>query len=331
MSVQRGRLACREAGSPPRPGHPRAAAVPGRPRGAGGGGGGRRRVPAEPGRRGSSSCGRRRITWRSAGDERAARAILRLDADPDAIVARLGDDPLLGPSVRAAPGRRIPGHPDPAELAVRALLGQQISVAAARTLAGRLVAAAGEPLERPVGGITHRFPTPEALAALDPDALPMPRARARALVGMAGRAVRQAPAGDRAVDGRLRRAALRRRRRVPAHRPRREARARRARRRPGAGRGARRGVAPVPRLRGRPPVGGDLVVERRDAADLGLDRVPRAPLRHPPPQPATSAAASAAASSPRRRARCPRPPRPASAAARGGCSVITGSPQPRYS
>jgi AraC family transcriptional regulator of adaptative response / DNA-3-methyladenine glycosylase II len=121
------------------------------------------------------------------GDEGAARAILRLDADPDAILARLGSDPLIGPSVRAAPGRRIPGHPDPAELAVRALLGQQISVAAARTLAGRLVAAVGEPLERPVGGITHRFPTPEALAALDPEALPMPRARARALVGMAGR------------------------------------------------------------------------------------------------------------------------------------------------
>ena len=121
------------------------------------------------------------------GDERAARAILRLDADPEAILERLGSDPLLGPSVRAAPGRRIPGHPDPAELAVRALLGQQISVAAARTLAGRLVAAAGEPLERPVGGITHRFPTPEALAALDPETLPTPRARARALVGMAGK------------------------------------------------------------------------------------------------------------------------------------------------
>jgi AraC family transcriptional regulator of adaptative response / DNA-3-methyladenine glycosylase II len=122
-----------------------------------------------------------------SGDLAAARAILRLDADPDAILARLGADPLLGPSVRAAPGRRIPGHPDPSELAVRALLGQQISVAAARTLAGRLVAAVGEPLARPVGAITHRFPTPEALAALEPEALPMPRARARALVGMAGK------------------------------------------------------------------------------------------------------------------------------------------------
>jgi AraC family transcriptional regulator of adaptative response / DNA-3-methyladenine glycosylase II len=122
-----------------------------------------------------------------AGDPVAASAILRPDVDPAAILARLGDDPLLGPSVRAAPGRRVPGHPDPAELAVRALLGQQISVAAARTLAGRLVAAVGEPLEQPVGGITHRFPTPEALAALAPEALPMPRARARALVGMAGK------------------------------------------------------------------------------------------------------------------------------------------------
>jgi AraC family transcriptional regulator of adaptative response / DNA-3-methyladenine glycosylase II len=122
------------------------------------------------------------------GDPAAARAILRLDADPEAIEARLGGDPLLGPLVRAAPGRRVPGHPDPAELAVRALLGQQVSVAAARTIAGRLTAAHGEPLERPAGGVTHRFPTPTALAAIDPETLPMPRARARALVGMAGRA-----------------------------------------------------------------------------------------------------------------------------------------------
>ena len=120
------------------------------------------------------------------GSEAAARAVLRLDVDPDAVLDRLGGDPLLGPSVRAAPGRRIPGHPDPAELAVRALLGQQVSVAAARTLAWRSVALVGEPLARPVGGVTHRFPTSASLAALDPEALPMPRARARALVGMAG-------------------------------------------------------------------------------------------------------------------------------------------------
>jgi AraC family transcriptional regulator of adaptative response / DNA-3-methyladenine glycosylase II len=119
------------------------------------------------------------------GDAGAAHAILRLDADPDAIAAALGGDPLLGPLVRAAPGRRVPGHPDPAELAVRALLGQQISVAAARTLAGRLTAQLGEPLAAPHGGVTHRFPAPRALAALDPETLPMPRARGRALLRLA--------------------------------------------------------------------------------------------------------------------------------------------------
>ena len=131
------------------------------------------------------------------GDVVAARAILRLEADPDAIEARLGADPLLGPLVRAAPGRRVPGHPDRAELAVRALLGQQVSVAAARTLAGRLVAAAGEPLETPSGGISHRFPTPAALAALDPEDLPMPRARGRALVGLAAAFAAGEPFDDR--------------------------------------------------------------------------------------------------------------------------------------
>jgi AraC family transcriptional regulator of adaptative response / DNA-3-methyladenine glycosylase II len=130
------------------------------------------------------------------GDVGAARAILRLDADPIAIEARLGGDPLLGPLVRAAPGRRIPGHPDRAELAVRALLGQQISVAAARTLAGRLVEAVGEPLARPVGGVTHRFPAPAALAALDPETLPMPRARGRALVRLAAALAEGASVGE---------------------------------------------------------------------------------------------------------------------------------------
>jgi AraC family transcriptional regulator of adaptative response / DNA-3-methyladenine glycosylase II len=115
----------------------------------------------------------------------AVQRLLRLDADPRAIEARLGADPLIGASVRAAPGRRIPGHPDPAELAIRALLGQQITVAAATTLARRLAIGCGEPLRRPHGAITHLFPTPAALAGLDPEALPMPRARGRALVGLA--------------------------------------------------------------------------------------------------------------------------------------------------
>ncbi|MET0128839.1 MAG: AlkA N-terminal domain-containing protein [Solirubrobacterales bacterium] len=118
--------------------------------------------------------------------EAAARALLDLAADPGAIVAALGDDELLGPLVRANPGLRLPGHPDPAELAARAVIGQQVSVSAARTIAGRLVAAHGEPLARPLGGVTHLFPTPAALARLGDDALPMPRSRARALAGLAG-------------------------------------------------------------------------------------------------------------------------------------------------
>jgi len=131
------------------------------------------------------------------GDVDAARAILRLGADPAAIEARLGGDPLIGPLVRAAPGRRVPGHPGLPELAVRALLGQQVSVAAARTLAGRLTAQLGAPLASPRGGVTHIFPTPAALAGLDPESLPMPRARGRALVRLAAALADGEPVDER--------------------------------------------------------------------------------------------------------------------------------------
>jgi AraC family transcriptional regulator of adaptative response / DNA-3-methyladenine glycosylase II len=114
-----------------------------------------------------------------------SRALLDLDSDPHAVTDTLGSDALLGALVREAPGRRVPGHVDAHELAVRAVLGQQVSVAGARTLAGRLVADYGEPLARPRGTITHRFPTALALAGADPQRLGMPRARARALSGLA--------------------------------------------------------------------------------------------------------------------------------------------------
>ena len=80
---------------------------------------------------------------------------------------------------------------------MRALLGQQISVAAARTLAGRLTAELGEPLAAPRGGVTHVFPTPAALAALDPESLPMPRARGRALVRLAAALADGEPVDER--------------------------------------------------------------------------------------------------------------------------------------
>jgi AraC family transcriptional regulator of adaptative response / DNA-3-methyladenine glycosylase II len=116
----------------------------------------------------------------------AAKRILRLDVDPRAIADRLGADPVIGALVREAPGRRIPGHPDRFELAVRAVLGQQVSLAAAATLAARLVERHGEPLDRGVGGVTHLFPSPAAVSALDPATLPMPRARGQALVALGG-------------------------------------------------------------------------------------------------------------------------------------------------
>ncbi|MGY5104783.1 AlkA N-terminal domain-containing protein [Streptomyces sp. 900105245] len=105
------------------------------------------------------------------------RRLLDLDADPVAVDGRLRTDPLLAPLVDRAPGRRVPRTVDEAEFAVRAVLGQQVSTAAARTHAGRLVSAHGKPLDDPEGGLTHLFPSAEALAAVDPETLAMPRTR----------------------------------------------------------------------------------------------------------------------------------------------------------
>ncbi|MFE9093170.1 AlkA N-terminal domain-containing protein [Streptomyces sp. NPDC007264] len=105
------------------------------------------------------------------------RRMLDLDADPVAVDDRLRTDPVLAPLVDKAPGRRVPRTVDEAEFAVRAVLGQQVSTAAARTHAARLVTAHGEPVHDPEGGLTHLFPAPDALAALDPATLAMPRTR----------------------------------------------------------------------------------------------------------------------------------------------------------
>ena len=200
-----------------------------------------------------------------------ARRLIDADCDPVAVASVLGRDPVLGPLLSRRPGLRVPGHVDGAEVAVRAVVGQQISVAGARTVLSRLVQQHGEPLGplpeqvtlnnlaqtgqsrpgartvhaegpnhpvcaeeesgqaagsqrtlpravspaetgqsrpaactvhtespnhpvsagvRPGGaaeesvGLTHLFPSPDALAALDPADLPMPKARARALIGL---------------------------------------------------------------------------------------------------------------------------------------------------
>src|SRR3954449_2745768 len=95
----------------------------------------------------------------------ACRALLDLDADPAAHNPVLAADPVLAGAVRANPGLRAPGTVDPAETAIRAVLGQQVSLAAARTLAARLVALCGSPLAAADGALTHAFPAPEAIAA----------------------------------------------------------------------------------------------------------------------------------------------------------------------
>ncbi|MEV7425316.1 AlkA N-terminal domain-containing protein [Streptomyces sp. NPDC091212] len=107
----------------------------------------------------------------------SCRRLLDLDADPVAVDEQLRADPRLAPLVDKAPGRRVPRTVDAAEFAVRAVLGQQVSTAAARTHAARLVTAHGVPVEDPEGGLTHLFPTPAALASLDPEALALPRTR----------------------------------------------------------------------------------------------------------------------------------------------------------
>jgi AraC family transcriptional regulator of adaptative response / DNA-3-methyladenine glycosylase II len=80
---------------------------------------------------------------------------------------------------------RVPGAVDGTEMAVRAVIGQQVSVVGARTVAARLSAAYGKPVTRTDGGpVTHHFPTAEAIAAVDPSTLPMPRSRGRTLVAL---------------------------------------------------------------------------------------------------------------------------------------------------
>jgi len=136
-----------------------------------------------------------------------SRTLLDLDSDPLSVIEALGQDRLLGALVRKAPGRRVPGHVDGDELAIRAVLGQQISLRGAATLAGRLVSEYGEPLKRQLGGVTHVFPSTAALAEVDPERLAMPRARRRALLGL----VRALASGELTLDAGADRANARRR------------------------------------------------------------------------------------------------------------------------
>jgi AraC family transcriptional regulator, regulatory protein of adaptative response / DNA-3-methyladenine glycosylase II len=116
------------------------------------------------------------------------RRVFDLAADPVAIGAHLGQDPILEPLVAARPGLRVPGAWDGFELAVRAILGQQITVSAAAALAGKLVAAYGEKVTDAATieqGLTHVFPTPRQLTAADLTAIGLPKTRRMALSALA--------------------------------------------------------------------------------------------------------------------------------------------------
>ena len=115
----------------------------------------------------------------------AARRTFDLAADPAAIALAFKSDPLLSPLVVNRPGLRIPGAWDPFECAVRAVLGQQVSVAAGRTLAARLVVRAGQAIATGVEGLTHLFPSPARLEAANLDGLGITGARVRAIQSMA--------------------------------------------------------------------------------------------------------------------------------------------------
>jgi AraC family transcriptional regulator, regulatory protein of adaptative response / DNA-3-methyladenine glycosylase II len=135
------------------------------------------------------------------------RRLLDLDADPGQHTAVLRKDVTLKPFVVANPGLRVPGSVDGAESAIRAVLGQQVSVAAARTAAARLVVGYGTPLDEPDGPIKHAFPAPEALAGSSLEDVGMPRSRRATLRELA----RLLADGDLALDGGADRAEVQRR------------------------------------------------------------------------------------------------------------------------
>lgn len=110
------------------------------------------------------------------------RGLLDLDADPHEVDAVLAASADLAPLVARRPGLRAPGSVDGFETAVRTVVGQQISLAGARTVLGRIVAEHGRPV---LDGAWQSFPTADRLAALDPTTLPMPRARGRSVQALA--------------------------------------------------------------------------------------------------------------------------------------------------
>jgi AraC family transcriptional regulator of adaptative response / DNA-3-methyladenine glycosylase II len=136
------------------------------------------------------------------------RRILDLDADPEASDRWIRRDPALRACVRARAGRRVPGAADAHELAVRAVLGQQVSVAGARTLAGRLVTKLGPRLANGDSTLTHAFPSADAIAGASLDDLGMPASRRTTLARLAEAIASDAVVLDAGADRDETRAAL---------------------------------------------------------------------------------------------------------------------------
>jgi AraC family transcriptional regulator of adaptative response / DNA-3-methyladenine glycosylase II len=129
------------------------------------------------------------------------RRLLDADCDPVAVDEALAEDPVLAKLVAQRPGLRVPGQLDGVEMALQTVLGQQVSLASARTASARLVHDHGETLG--LDGdheVTHLFPTAGRLAGVDPDSLRMPRSRARALTGLAAALDRGEVRLDRSTD-----------------------------------------------------------------------------------------------------------------------------------
>jgi AraC family transcriptional regulator, regulatory protein of adaptative response / DNA-3-methyladenine glycosylase II len=137
------------------------------------------------------------------GDSRALFAIIErlrkmfdLNADWQKIVSRLRRDPALAPRLESSPGLRVPGSWDGFELSIRAILGQQVTVKGATTLAGRLVDAFGRRFNGP-NGVTRLFPTPEALANANLSSIGLPKARAETIRALA----RKVRSGEISFEG----------------------------------------------------------------------------------------------------------------------------------
>jgi len=131
---------------------------------------------------------------------RQCRRLLDLDADPLSVVEVLSKDRRLSSTVKKRPGLRAPGAVDGTELAIQAVLGQQVSLAAARTLASRLVTANGDVIKIADPTLTHLFPTAEAIAEADLVRLGVPATRRATLRGLARAVVGGSLALDPGAD-----------------------------------------------------------------------------------------------------------------------------------